>query len=163
MTPRPKRTDQAIIQEAARQLAPKVKRWLEDFGTILEDIESDLVKAIRYDDDGYALAKDLEGNYSPDAALVEILDETGMLKSAALRKAQTEWAKANSLTPPEIGTRVRCVIGLRKVKDAGVGTVICNHPDGKSTVNFPALGHVTAGCGAHGMILDWESLAVEAA
>ena len=164
-TPRPKRTDTDIITEAARQLAPKVKAWLrsgiEGDDTELSDIESDLVKAIRYDDDGYAIARDLDGKYSPDAALVEILDEAGSLKSSALSKAQAEWVKANNLTPPEIGTRVQCVKphGIRK--DAGVGTVTRNFDDGKSTVNFPALGHVLSGTGAHGLILEWESFTVK--
>lgn len=163
MTPRPKSTDDSIIKEAARQLAPKVKKWLGADGadTEIGEIEADLAKAIRYDDDGYEIARDLDGNYSPDAALVEILDEAGSLKHAALSKAATEWVKENSLTAPAIGTRVRCAIGRREVKDAGVGTVIANQPDGKSTVNFPTLGHVTTGCGTHGLILEWESLAIE--
>lgn len=158
--PRPKLRDAAILRAAAAQLAPKVKEWCggDDTSLALADIEEDLVKAIAFHDDGYDIAKFLDGHsYFPDAALVEILDEAFGLKRAALTEAETAWVTAHNIQPIPLETPVRW---SRAPKNAGVGIVTANHPDGKSTVMFKALGHVREGLGVHGHIIEWELLEV---
>jgi hypothetical protein len=153
MNPRPQKYDAAILLEAARQIAPKVKKWLND-DTELADIEADLVKAIKYNDDGYEIARSLDGQYCPDATLVEILDDAGWAMIKALGKAQAEWVKANNIQEIPLETKVR----WRRKPEAGVGVVTKNHPDGKSTVTFESLGQKPG----FGYIVEWENLTLEA-
>ena len=162
MTPaRPKRSDDAIVAAAAKRLAAEVKEWLNDEST-LEEIEADLVKAIKYDNDGYDIARRLDGQYSPDAALVEILDNASHFKSSAQTKAEIEWVNANNITPPAIGSKVT-------YKEHGYdgklisGEVTENHREGKSTIFCASLGHVKSGTGTHGFIVEWERLTIEVA
>lgn len=153
--PRPKRSDETIVREAAKKLAPKVKEWLNDDSEEIADIEADLVKAIKYNDDGYEVARSLDGQYSPDAALVEILDDAGWAKREAHSKAEAEWVKANNIQEIPLESKVRWA---RKA-DAGVGVVTKNHPDGKSTVTFASLGQQPG----YGYIVEWEALTLEVA
>ena len=162
MTPaRPKRSDDSIISAAAKRLAIEVKQWLNDEST-LEEIEADLVKAIKYDSDGYDIARRLDGQYSPDAALVEILDNAGHYKSSAQTKAETEWVNANNITPPAIGSKVSYKQHGYDGKTIS-GEVTENHKDGKSTIFCASLGHVKSGIGTHGHIVEWERLTPEVA
>lgn len=124
--------------------------------TELSVIEADLAKAMRWNDDGYEMAKALDGNYMPDAAFVEVLDETSGLKGAALRSAEADWVKANSIQPIPLETKVT----WSRKPEAGIGVVTHNHPDGKSTVAFASLGHVREGTGRHGFVVAWEELTV---
>ncbi len=151
-TPRPKTSDAEIIRKAAEKLAPEVAEWIGD-GTPVEDIIPDLEKAMRWSRDGYKLARELD-DYDPDAQLVEILDSAEHYKSQAKEKACEEWVKSEGLEAPEIGSEV---IDSAK-PEHGVGIVGRNWPDGRSTVSFATLGHVTEGMGCHGLILEWERL-----
>jgi hypothetical protein len=153
LTQRPKSYDETVVKEAAEKLLPDVIGWLGDDGTPESEVLEDLIKALRYGDDGYEIAKSMDGNYSPDAALVEILDSASSHKRFALEKACKEWVAAEGLDGPEIGANVT----HSRSKDA-IGTVMRNWPDGRSTVAFPELGHVTEGTGCHGLILEWETL-----
>lgn len=151
---RPKRSDETIVREAAKKLAPKVKEWLDD-DSQLADIEADLVEATKYNDDGYDVARSLDGHYSPDAALVEILDDAGWAKRDACSKAEAEWVKANNIQAIPLETKVR----WSRKANAGVGVVTKNHPDGKSTVTFASLGQAPGS----GYIVEWEELIPEVA
>ena len=139
-TPRPKHNDDAIIRIAAEKLLPEVMGWLGDAGIPENEVLDDLAKAMRWGSDGYKIAKDLDC-YEPDAALVEILDAAGSLKSAAREKACAEWVIANGLEGPELGAKVT---STTRPAD-GLGTVTRNWPDGRSTVAFHSAGHVTEG------------------
>lgn len=156
ITPRPTRKDVEILQAAARTLAPKVKEWLADHETTLDEIEADLVKVLKYRDDGYDLANSLDGQYSPDAALVEILDEASFAKSRALTIAEAKWVEATGIQAIPLETKVR----WPAKSSAGIGIVTANHGDGKSTVMFESLGHVREGIGSHGYLVEWEKLEV---
>ena len=160
---RPKRSDDAVIAAAAKKLAPAVREWLND-ETELKDIEADLAQAMKYDSDGYDIARHLDGQYSPDAALVEILDGAGYAKISASSKAEAEWVKANNLQPPAIGSMVSFT-GRYGITAGGVvsGEVTKNHPDGKSTIFCASQGHVREGVGTHGTIIEWERLTPETA
>ncbi len=151
--PRPKQHDSAIVLEAAQQLAPKVKEWCGDGDADLDDIVADLVKVLKWESDGYQLAKDLDGQYDPDAALVEILDEAGWIKHRALENAEEEWVKANSIQPIPLGTKVTW-----PKMGAEIGVVGKNYPSGKAVVAFASLGHASGS----GYIVEWEKLTVVA-
>jgi hypothetical protein len=153
-TPRPTRNDPQILAAAAKRLAPKVKQWLgHDDDTPIGDIEADLIMALRYNDDGYEIAKELDGTYSPDAQLVEILDDASWDRSRALEIACTAWVEENKLQPIPVGTRVT----WPRKKDYGEGVVGHNFPDGRATVAFEKLGQKVG----TGYIVEWEQLMVE--
>ena len=154
---RPTLHDREVIAAAARKLAPAVKEWVEDSAVTLAEIEADLQEAIKFDDDGYDIARELDGQYHPDARLVEILDEAYGAKTEALRALERDWVQANQLKPIPLETKVR----WQKKPAAGVGIVVRNDDAGKSTVMFPSLGHVREGVGCHGYIANWEELTIE--
>lgn len=165
LIPRPQRSDPAVIAEAAKKLAPKVLAWqcqdLDAFADDLPKIEADLAKAIVYQEDGYAIARNLDSyaGYSPDEQLVEILSEAYSAKYAAHEKALAEWLPNAGLQAPKLESRVTSV----KVPTGGVGIVIANRDTGTSTVMFAELGHTRTGNGTHGRILNWEDLEPSAA
>jgi len=155
-TPRRKRpniNDEAVVKYAAEKLLPDMINWLGEDDEAESEILEDLIKAIQYADDGYEIAKRLDGNYSPDAALVDILDRASSYKRSALQSLCTEWVISEELEAPQIGSHVTHI----RYNDA-IGTVVRNCSDGRSTVAFPTLGHVNEGNGCHGFILEWESL-----
>ena len=154
---RPTLHDPEVIAAAARKLAPAVKQWAENSAVTLAEIEADLREAIKLDDDGYAIARELDGQYDPDARLVDILDQAYAAKSDALRALERDWVQANQLQPIPLETKVR----WKKKPAAGLGIVVGSYPEGKSTVMFPSLGHVRKGVGCHGYIANWEELTIE--
>lgn len=156
---RPSRLDDSVRAAAAKKLAPEVLRWAKSAGDdllLLEDVEADLTKVLGYSTNGYELAKDLEdSHYSPNTELVEILDNAFVHLRQAHTEACIQWLENNPMPSPEIGSQVT----HSKTPDAGIGTIVSNSPEGKSTVRFPALGHVDKGNnGSHGLILPWEEL-----
>ena len=152
MQKRPKQFDQSVVNAAAKKLAPKVKEWLDD-DSELAYIEEDLTKALKWHDDGYEIARKLDGQYSPDAALVKILDEASYLKSEACRDAERAWVKENNIQEIPLGTRVQ----WGRKPEAGIGVVTKNLPEGKSTVSFADLGQKDG----YGYIVEWESLTIQ--
>lgn len=158
---RPVKHDDAVSRAAAKEIAPQVKEWLNDEDTSLDTIESDLVKALKYNSNGYEIAKSLDSHngYSPDAELVEILEGCSYAKSKAHDKLCREWVTANGIKELPMQTRVT----WSRKPEAGVGVVTKNYPEGKSTVSFAALGHVADGqMGCHGYVVEWEQLTVVA-
>lgn len=151
MTPRPKRHSQEVIQKAAALLAPKFKKWVDsedDDDTPLAELEKDLIDAIKYEDDGYAIARKLDGRYDPDAELVEILCEAEILKRMALSDLEAGWVIANKLQGPPIGAKVAS-------KSRGMSGIVCrNYPDGKSCITRDSD---RPGCGP---IIEWENLTI---
>ena len=143
-----------------------IKQWnlpAEDRNLTIRD----LAEALEYHEDGYELAKELDGPYAPDAALVEILDSASHLISSAHTVACEKWVVESGLKGPDVGTRV--VSTKRHYQDAGEGIVVRNNKDGRSTVSFPKLGHVghleekirSGKVSQHiGAIIEWESLNV---
>lgn len=156
MKPRPTKNDPEVLKAAAQALLPEVMDWLKcnDSEYTEDEILNDLQKALQWNDDGYQIARNLD-SWCPDAALVEILDGAYFAKGTARSKACEAWVKENGLTGQAIGSRV---VSDRH-PEAGVGTVLLNHSNGTSTVNFPKMGHVPEGqIGTWGLILEWERL-----
>jgi len=98
LSPRPTIRSPQVIRAAAEALAPEVAAWAEE--EVNEEVISGLEKALRYDQDGYELARALERSWliSPDAELVEILDSASSYLWDAERKAVIEWVMQNGVT-----------------------------------------------------------------
>ena len=158
--PRPKSSDPAIVEAVARRLAPSVLQW-DPAGDDEESIAASLIEMLKntHDHDGYKLARELEQYqyYDSDAMLVDILDSTGHLFHEELAKASKAWVEEHLPPEPPVGARVYQK-GLEEKN--GIGIVIRNYPDGRSTVNFAQLSHVTEGTGTHGLVLEWEKLEI---
>lgn len=153
--PRPSRTDKIITKQVAEKLLPDFARWMktDDAEVDQDDLLSDLIKALGYDDDGYEIARNLDHNgYSPDAELVGILDAAGDYRQNIHAEACKAWVATNNLQPIPLDAAVR----WPDKPAAGVGIVTKNHLDGKSTVSFPSLGHTRV----RGYIVEWEELAI---
>lgn len=150
---RPSRSDEVIITRVAEKLLPDVMEWLGDAECPEDEVLKDLARAIRWESDGYEIAKSLD-RYEPNAELVEILDATGHLKTSIWEKVCAEWVVVNGIQGPHMGAKVTWA---RRPQD-GVGTVTKNWPDGRSTVAFHSAGHVTDGIGCHGFLIEWEAL-----
>ena len=151
---RPDRKDPEIISAVVARLAPKVVEWYQGDADEIDDVADDLSKALCWHSNGYELARELD-SCEPDAALVEILDGAGNIIYSEHQKACIAWVEANGLKGPEIGTQVKHKRGGEEL-----GTITRNWPEGRSTVAFPSLGHITEGdgIGCHGFILEWETL-----
>jgi hypothetical protein len=134
-----------------------VKAWDNDSGGgdgSLEGIAEELIDAIDGYEDGYEIARRLEQDVfcSPDARLVEILDDTGLLKYRFLKTLEIEWVRTSGIQAPVLGPRVLVSKNAPESVRESVGEVIKNHEDGKSTVRFNGQGE---GCG---YIIEWERL-----
>lgn len=158
--PRPKNNDPTIVIAVARRLAPSVLEWNPADGDE-ESIGSDLIELLNnaHDYDGYKLARELEQYhyYDSDASLVDILESTGHLFHEELAKASKAWVEEHLPPSPPLAARVH---EKGREEKNGIGTVIRNYPDGRSTVNFPKLGHIIEGTGTHGLVLEWENMTI---
>lgn len=155
---RPGRNDPAVIAAAAKALAVKVQRWLQscdDAAADPEEIESQLSAAIRWNDDGYRIARQLDSQgWDADAELVEILNDAVFIKRDHHRKAEVEWVKASGIKAPDVGAAVT----FKQLGMTVEGVITRNDEDGKSVVFCASLGHVREGTGVHGTIIEWENL-----
>lgn len=158
MSERPKKTDDAILTAAAIRLAADFcKEWPSDFppdkesmDILIEDLRDTLEQAFELD--GYHLAKEMDAKgYDPDARMVEVLDRAYYCVDEELRKACETWVSESGIVPPDVGSRVTCA------ECEGVGQILNNHPDGRSTVCFADMGHSPKGP-TRGRILEWEKL-----
>lgn len=132
---RPTLNDEAVIRIAAEKLLPAVKEWLSRSGDESDDEDTlkDLCRALRWESDGYEIAKHLESDsWMPGAALVEILDDAISYKMQARDAACLEWMKTSGLIAPVIGARVRCPAR----PTLGAGTVAANDDMGRALVKF---------------------------
>lgn len=152
---RPGRSDDAISKRAAELLLPAVQEWLgeeADDRTLPE-----LIKATRIYDEGYEIARALEmRGYSPDAELVEILDDMSYCRYQAHEEAVKDWVKAHDLSLDlSVGTAVSIVVNGKfhtgEIRDRKEATA-------QYTVMVPALGHVRDGLGTHGLIVGFEQV-----
>ena len=151
---RPDRYSDDISKEVAVELLPKVQQWLKQNGDDSSDdagILKDLAKALNWGNkDGYELAKDLDGqSWSPDSALVEILDEAQSIRRRIYGKKCEEWVMLNHIPAPKLGMKAKCV---KHPKVANVvGTITRIYPDG--TAVFTLDGQKNGG-----YIIAWEDL-----
>jgi hypothetical protein len=96
--PRPKWNDE-IKKELAKRVGKIVCDWADD-GTDLQDCIDYSQEILEYNsnDNGYELAKEFEEKgFSPDAYLVDSLDDVGYIKDSVIKDCIKKWVVDNSL------------------------------------------------------------------
>lgn len=104
---RPAFNSASVTKRTAERLLPKFQEWLD--GDTSGSNLADLTRALESGDlDGYDLAEKLKRKgYSPDAELVEILNEAMYQKSEAHREEVEDWVRAHDLKLDlAVGTKV---------------------------------------------------------
>ena len=114
---RPTIQDDDVVRLAARNAVRRIADEWEDDEITADDtiVIQELYEAFsrNYDDDGYTLARRLETIFcwSPDAALVEILDHDFLHR--ARDEAVKQWVNVYGIKPElSIGTEVVCRHGI---------------------------------------------------
>lgn len=117
-----KRSAAPVIERAAKSLLPEVLEWLGDEGDDAEKVEEQLRELLARrgsspDADGYTLAKELDyQGWSPDARLVEILDDAFGAIREAHKSLVKAWVTAHGLTLAlAVGTRVETPHGTGEI------------------------------------------------
>lgn len=172
-TLRPNRDDPRVAAGVVKLLAPKMKDWVEVDGATTSDqaICEDLAVALTdaNDWDGYSLASFLESqaSWSPDAALVEILNLADDYRYQVEREIVSQWIQETGLKSQHtIGDVVKVRYLSRGMGPAGrkpveyMGAIWQVYRDtGKYVVNVPELGHAKPGeMGLQGLVLTWEEV-----
>jgi len=163
--PRPGRRDPAVLDTALALIWPEIVSWGIDDDD--EDCKGSIRKGLDdYHLDGYAFARSLERDgWDPDAALVEILEGASRHLHTAHDAAVKAWVAEHGWPCPRLppGTRVRAKVGGRMVE----GEVSApEHGAERYDQHAQYLlfceseGHVRAGLGSHGFIVDAESVEV---
>jgi hypothetical protein len=163
--PRPTQNDPAVIDAALARIWPEIVAWGIDEddedskGSIREGLDGHHL-------DGYAFARSLEHDgWDPDSQLVEILDGASHHLHTAHDKAVAAWVAEHGWPGVRlpVGTRVRAKVGSRMVE----GEVSQPEHGAERYDNHahyllwcPSEGHVKAGCGSHGFIVNAESVEV---
>ena len=148
--PKPTRSTSEVIDRAIKKLLPKLVRWIKANGEggdeTNEQLQADVKKALRYDHDGYALARNLDSaGWSPDAELVEILDDYSSMIHNAVDQCVKEWVEANGIKPKlAIGTKVAlpeswCKSHFKWLGGQGIGeiTAIPDYKAGSYALRAP--------------------------
>lgn len=155
-SPRPARSDVAVIHAATEALLPGIEEWAS--GEDVSDAREVLRDALRRDTDGYEMARAFDrAGWSVDFQLAGILNEADSEISRAHRLAVREWIAVSGARPKlSLGTPVVLPPGM----NAGAeGEITCiEDAAGSYTVFVPSLGHVRDGLGTHGRIFTWEAL-----
>ena len=165
--------EQKAIEAVAKKLLPKVMEWLEQSGDSFDeaDIEADLIKVLdSHDLDGYSLAKELD-DWSPNAELVEVLDDASHLISKAEKNLVRQRLIDENIMPKlakgqTIKLPVRFAKESKRDKSqtffAGVITEI--DTAGQYLVNSTEAGHIDPDnnpegrCGTTGVYVYWNVL-----
>lgn len=155
MTPRPTLYDPRVLRPAATDLVEDFKRATGE-KVDEEDAIHSVSEAIRYDDDGYDVCRNLDNDgWDCDAQMVEIMDNAGFYKSRYHDGLVAEWVKDNNIAPPfPLGTKVRFTRGM---KGPLVGEIIRIDSEKAQYLVFCAdQGHVREGIGTHGCMVEYE-------
>ena len=148
--PRPKDSDSDVIAAAVDKLLPEVIEWLGPKGET-KGVREDLLKNIRYSDDGYDFCKRLESDHwTCDSGLVEILDNADGYIDGACRAMVAKWIDAYGITP---GNALGATVQYNG-KSCEITRIYAK--EGHYTLFSEADGHVRSGNGTHGWIVDWE-------
>lgn len=160
---RPRKSSDLVIYRTAGQLAHKINEWSDDEF----EIEIDkLVDAIRYNLNGYRIAQALE-NYcdiTPDAELVEILDDVWFTKKEVHDDLVREWVKKYNILPgKKVGDFVTIENDGESILQTGLAEVSGEITSidtelAKYLVCCESLGHVKEGVGTHGVIINYEDI-----
>lgn len=156
--PRPKITDEAILRNAAKALVKSAKKAEPSLSEENDDEMIDnVVSAIRYEVDGYAICRELESlGWDPDAALVEVFDHAEADKRSVLDKAVLQWVLDTQVTLRfPVGAKIEFFDRSRATRITG--EILKLDPQrAQYTVFCEALGHVRKGSGVRGVIRNDE-------
>lgn len=113
---RPRRSSPEIKEMAARKLVANNWDGFESYinsGDTQEDVVQEILSATKYGaEDGYEIAKELDGNgWTPDSGLVDLLEGYCHHLWEAENEAQRAWASTVQGMPAELpkGTRVKLI------------------------------------------------------
>lgn len=155
-TTRPNRNDPRIDAEVLEKILPHVVDWLEGETEGVEETLRELLDDT-VNEDGYKLAAWLEDHkyWSPDARLVEILEDVEWLRYSAREKLCIAWVAETGAKPSRaIGDAIQYV-HRGKPLDAVIAGI--DEKRGHYVVAVPSLGHKPKGqTGTQGFIVEWE-------
>jgi hypothetical protein len=156
-TKRPTRLSDTVKPKILKQLADLLGSWHESLRD--HEVCEYVYNNYMYEHNGFEIAKALDDKFyvSPDASLVEILEEVWYLGYRAIEEAQAYWILSEQIDPKyNINDQVK-VKKDNKIYNATIRSV--DNKTGKYTVNIPDLGHVPEGqLGTQGIVLNWEDI-----
>lgn len=156
---RPTMYDDGVCRVAAEKLWERIKRDSGDDAADNEASIKSITEAIRYDDDGYAIARHLEHDgWDPDAQMVDTLDSAFSEKLRACETETSKWVDENGIKPEfAVGSSVR--FKDRSTRKSHVGEVTKVELDQARYWLFcEELGHVREGVGTHAIVLNYEDV-----
>ena len=158
VTPKPKHSDDAVIQAAARRIEVVLSEWdgKSNEGEYMACAVA-IAKAARRED-GYQLAKRLEDDFGIDSdfQLAELLDsEACHAVEEAFRSVLSAWISENKLACP---FRLDQSVKHKTKGWTGIVVDLAPHLPGSVSVFVASLGHVRSGLGTNAAIIAWEDL-----
>lgn len=151
---RPNEYDSSLTRLAAKDLLEDLRKAFPDESFDEEDSIYSLSEAIRYDDDGYAICRNLENDgWDCDSQMVEIMDNASGYKYRHHKEQVREWVKQSNPALLPVGTAV--TFERRGQSHQGVISKV-NGDLAEYTVYVEAMGHVREGIGTHGCVLRSE-------
>jgi len=144
MNKRPSRYSDEIARATAEALYPQVKEYLEEQDCFDENEKEDVIQqvahAIRYEDDGYKIVRELEHEgWDGEASLVDLFENrTYTKRDAEHEKAIAEWVKKEGIRPAKkVGD---LVVTTHATPHAGT-VVRVDERTASYVINSPAFGH----------------------
>ena len=160
--PRPGPHDEDVERRHMAMIRDDVAKYLKDANTgdDLTTAMDDVRKAMKFETDGYRIAEYLDGRgWSADAELVELMDRLAGDRYDAETEAVEEWVKANGITPGvAVGDQVVITRSHPKQKGQRGEVVEVDAKRARCTVMVPAQGHVKAGNGTRGWVVNAEEV-----
>jgi len=173
--PRPKKSDDNVVEIVADKLMPHVIKWMQDaddaFMTgdacgddeYIKNVRQDIISVISHKImglcDGYMICKELDEfhHWLVNSDLVEIMDKVYQIVHETYDNLCAEWITKNNIIPKfKIGDQVKFEDRKGTQRVGKIINVYMN--SGKYTIFCGELGHVCSGIGTHGVILNWEDV-----
>ena len=156
--PRPKRSDDDIELQAAKELCRRLIKRVPDLSEDnFEEMCDDILDAIAYETDGYKIARELESHgWDVDDEIVDVMREASFVRNDVLDRAVKLWAADAQAEPQfEVGATVR--FSHRGQEVEGV-VVKLDLQRAQYIVQCASLGHVASGVGVHGIVANFEDV-----
>ena len=162
---RPTRADLAVRQAAATKAWPVFRAWLVSSGATVteadadrEDVLPELADALEWNDDGYDVAKHLEGRgWDADDGLVDagrrLVDALEDAHDAAVKSWVTATKPAQRFA---VGDAVQFTHSGRPGRPTTGEVTRIDAARAKYVVFCASLGHVREGVGSHGTLVNFE-------
>ena len=170
MKPCPERHSPEVFEAAFKDFWPSI--WKHYGVSLSPEVEQEWKDSAHrvlnknYNEDGYQLAKDFEGDdWDVDADFVELMDNWGMALYHAHKNAKAAWVIAEGITPKlKAGLRVKveCRKGKFDRSDIRDGEIVDTMMTrGEYSVFVESLGHVRPHgrqCGVTGLMVPFADL-----